>query len=137
MKNLAGDIWRSLRNVAKLLLLTLGINLVGLLLNFIPGVGNILYTIVAYTSLVFFFGNQLFDCVLDRRRLPFSQKLKFSWHYRWLVFGAGTAFFLISMIPVFGFLSISLGTAGMTKVYVERLEQALLIEGRSAADVVA
>lgn len=121
---LLSDILRALLNSIRLLILMLVINITLLLLNIIPG-GSFIYAFLNFLSALFFYGFQFYDFSLERRRYSFGEKLRITWKFRWSVFGSGLAFFLISFIPVIGFLGLNLCTVGATITFTEDIEPAL------------
>ena len=116
------DIIRIVGNIIRLLVLIVIINIFLLVLNLIPFVGQIFYTILSFMVTAFFFGFQFFDFPLERRRLVFKEKLKVAWKMKFTVIGLGTGFFLMSLIPIVGFLSLNLGAAGATILFVDHVK---------------
>jgi CysZ protein len=124
IKQILSDIFRALMNTIRLLILIVLINLVLLLLNIIPG-GSFLYAFLNFMSALFFYGFQFYDFPLERRRYSFNEKLKITWKFKWSVLGSGLAFFLISFIPVIGFLGLNLCTIGAALTFVEDIKPSL------------
>lgn len=118
------DIIRALLNSIRLLVLIIAINIILLLLNIIPG-GSFIYAFLNFLSALFFYGFQFYDFPLERKRYSFNDKLKISWKFKWSVFGTGLAFFLVSFIPVVGFLGLNLCTIGATLTYAEDIKPSL------------
>lgn len=117
---LIGDIYRALVNTVKLLFLLLAVNLLLLIILLIPG-GSFIYTVTGFLTSIFFYGFQFYDFPLERSKLKFGAKLKTSLKYRRSVAGTGAAFFLLSFIPVIGFLGLNLATVGAALTYVEKI----------------
>ena len=124
LATLLSDIFRALFNALRLLFLIVAINVFLLLLNIIPG-GSFVYAFINFLSALFFYGFQFYDFPLERRRYSFSEKLSITWKFKWSVFGSGLAFFLVSFIPVIGFLGLNLCTMGATKTFVEDIKPVL------------
>jgi CysZ protein len=120
----AADILRALVNTIRLLILILLINFILLLLNFLPG-GNFLYAFLNFLSALFLYGFQFYDFPLERGRYTFNQKLKITWKFRWSVLGSGLAFFLVSFIPVIGFLGLNICTIGAAVTFTEDIKPVL------------
>ncbi|PKL40068.1 MAG: hypothetical protein CVV44_07580 [Spirochaetae bacterium HGW-Spirochaetae-1] len=125
---LLADISRITKNIFRMLGLLLGANILLLVVNFIPLVGSILYTILSFSTTAFFLGFQFFDFPLERRRFAFREKLTLLWRFRALTAGVGTGFFLASLIPLVGFLSLNLGTMAATLLFLEHMKPALTEE---------
>jgi len=126
IKEFLSDIFRALTNSIRLLFLIILINLILLILNLIPG-GSFIYAALNFFSALFFYGFQFYDFPLERRRYSFSEKLRITWKFKWSVFGSGLAFFLLSFIPVIGFLGLNLCTIGAAKTFTEDIESALIL----------
>lgn len=124
LKGVLSDIFRALANSIRLLFLIALINFILLILNLIPG-GSFLYAFLNFLSALFFYGFQFYDFPLERRRYSFREKLRITLRFRWSVFGSGLAFFLVSFIPVAGFLGLNLGTIGAAITFSEDISPAL------------
>ncbi len=101
------DIWRIARQEIRKLFLLLLIMVLSSVLHMLPLIGSALYALINYGSLAFFTGIEYLDFPLERRRLEFSDKLKYSRKYWTATIGVGavTAFFLF--IPmVFSFSAV-------------------------------
>ncbi len=120
---LVADIVRITLNVVRLLVLIAVFHLLILFCNLIPLAGSALYGFLSFSAMCFFLGFQFFDFPLDRRRMAFGAKLKLMWRFKLLTIGLGLGFFLISFVPLVGFLGLNLGAAGATMLFVERIYQ--------------
>ena len=120
ISEMVSDIYRALTNTIKLLLIIIMINILLLILLILPG-GSFLYSITGFLTSIFFYGFQFYDYPLERAKLNFSQKMKVTWKWRRSVSGTGAAFFLVSFIPVIGFLGLNLATVGAALVYARRM----------------
>lgn len=118
------DITRSLVNAVRLVVLIVIINLALLLLNLVPG-GSLIYAFLNFMAALFFYGFQFYDFPLERRRYRFNEKLKITWKYRWAVVGTGFSFFMVSFIPVVGFLAFNLCTVGAAVSFIEDIKKSL------------
>jgi CysZ protein len=124
MLNLLKDIYRALMNTIKLLVIIIIINLLLLILFIIPG-GSFIYAFTSFFTSIFFYGFQFYDYPLERLKLSFSGKIKTCWRWRRSVAGTGAAFFLLSFIPIIGFLGLNLATVGATLTYAERMRKSI------------
>ncbi len=124
LANMLGDIVRTLKNMIKLLLVLLLINLLLFIFNLIPGVA-IIITFLNFLFASFFYGFQFFDYPLERRRYTFGDKFYICRKYFFSVAGNGMAFFLLSLIPVIGFLGFNSGTVGAALTFTRDIKPAL------------
>lgn len=125
VKLFLADIVRMALNVVKLLLLLLVFYVIILFINMIPVAGSIVYAILSFLGITFFLGFQFFDFPLERRRMVFRDKLRILWKLKFLTMGLGLGFFIISLIPVLGFLGLNLGAIAGTVLYVSYIKPAL------------
>ncbi|HOO73611.1 MAG TPA: EI24 domain-containing protein [Spirochaetota bacterium] len=105
-------------NTIKLFLLMIAINAALLIVNIIPVAGGIVYAPLSFMNTVFFLGMQFFEYPLSRRRMAFKEKMKLAWSHRYGFMGVGTGFFLMSFVPLVGFLGLNLATMAATLLYV-------------------
>ncbi len=124
LREVISDILRALSNSIRLIVLIILINIILLLLNLIPG-GSFVYAFLNFLSALFFYGFQFYDFPLERDRYSFKDKLRITWKFKRSVFGTGLAFFIVSFIPVIGFLGLNLCTVGATVTYIEDIEPVL------------
>lgn len=122
------DIIRILKNTVKLLLFLILFNIVIILLNIIPVFGNTIYSILSLLSALFFFGFSFFDFPLERRKLLFRQKFRIIWQFKYYTMGLGFSFFILSFIPILGFLALNLAAAGAAELFVKYIEPNLTTE---------
>ncbi len=120
-RQIISDTLTALTNALKMLMLFLVFNLVIFALNIIPIAGNILFTVLSFLSLLFFFGAPFLELSLDRRAVTFRSKISLLLHYRYCVMGLGLSFMVLSMIPLVGFLSHSLGAVGGSIIFCEKI----------------
>jgi len=116
------DIIRIIKNIIKLLGIFIAANLVLLLINFLPLIGSVIFSVLSFLLTAFFFGFQFFDFPLERRRMVFTEKLKITWKFKSIVIGLGTSFFIISFIPLVGFLGLNLATIGATTLFIDHIK---------------
>jgi CysZ protein len=122
------DIIRILKNTIKLLFLLLIFNILIMLLNIIPLFGNALYSILSFLSALFFFGFSFFDFPLERRKLIFKHKFQIIWKFKYYCIGLGLSFFILSFIPVLGFLGLNLAAVGATDIFIKYIKPKLNTE---------
>jgi len=131
IKVFLNDITRTLANIVKMLILLIGLNIIILFFNFIPIAGNFVYSFLSFFIGMFFLGFQFYDFSFERARLSFSEKLKISLKQPLTVVGLGTSFYLISLVPVLGFLALTIGAVAGTTIFVEDIKPKLMIEENS------
>jgi len=120
------DVRRITANTVKLLFLLLGVNILLIVINVIPFLGNFIYSVLSFLSTAFFLGFQFFDFPLERRRLGFGDKMRIAWRYRMMVCGLGAGFFIISWIPLAGFLGLNAGTIGATVLFIDHIRPCMV-----------
>ncbi len=129
-----GDVLRIFFSISLLVLIILLLNIVLFLLNLIPAFGQAAYAVLSFLTASFFIGYQFFDFPLERRRIGFSRKLWITWRHKWMVMGLGAAFFLVSYIPIIGFLGLNCATIGGTMLFIEHMKDESLDPGSPGRD---
>lgn len=114
-----GDAWMSVRHSILGLLLYVGIMGPLLLLNLVPGVGSVLYTVLSYPTTVFFVARELMDIPLSRRRTPFRDKLRWIGQHKPVLAGLGTAGMLMLAVPFVNLLVMPFAVMGGTLLYCQ------------------
>ncbi|BEQ15694.1 EI24 domain-containing protein [Desulfoferula mesophila] len=114
------DMLRVLRQSLKRLVIYLGVMLPLLLVNLVPGVGAILYAVLAWLFTAYFLALEFMDYPLDRRGLSLQQKSRYvrGMGLGWL--GFGSAVLVIGLVPVVNFALLPLAAMGGTLLYLER-----------------
>ena len=124
IREFISDILRALSNSIRLIFLIVLINIILLVLNLIPG-GSFIYAFLNFISVLFFYGFQFYDFPLERERYTFNEKMRITWKFKKSVLGTGLAFFIVSFIPVIGFLGLNLCTIGAAVTYTEDIKPVL------------
>ncbi len=119
------DIVRVLGNLLKFFILSLVLLIPVSLSQFIPAAGYVISTVLEFTVSCFFLGFQFLDYPLDRRKLSFMKKISICLKNFRITLGTGVASFLLSYIPVFGFLGINMCTISATKLFTLYIEPEL------------
>ncbi|MGV7929921.1 MAG: EI24 domain-containing protein [Spirochaetota bacterium] len=120
-----GDVSRMASNTVKLLVMLVVFNILILFLNLVPVAGGLIYSILSFASALFFFGFGFFDFPLERRRFVFRNKLGTLWRFRYMTMGVGLAFWVLSLVPLLGFMALNLGTIGATVLFLDHIEPGL------------
>ncbi len=116
------DVYRIAANTVRLLAILIVFNALILLFNLLPAVGALVYSVLSFSSALFFFGFSFFDFPLERRRYVFGKKLRVLWRYRYMTMGVGLAFWALSLVPLLGFMALNLGTIGATVLFLDHIE---------------
>ncbi len=116
------DMKRIAMNIVKLFCLLAIVNILLFAVNLVPAAGSVIYSALNFISTAFFLGFQFFDFPLERRRFNFSEKLKIAFKFKFSVTGVGMAFFLISLVPILGYLGLNLAVIGATTVFIEDIK---------------
>ena len=127
------DMLRVMANVIKLLGLVILVQVLLLFLNLIPAAGSVLYSITGFLTTSFFLGFQFFDFPLERRRYRFKEKMAVAWRFKRTVTGVGASLFVMTFIPLVGFLGLNIATVAATMLFTERVKPALRSDGGGAA----
>lgn len=103
--------------------ITVFVVLMGLLflLNFLPGIGNIIFAVLAFLLTVFFLVLEYLGFVAYRKRLSFKEQRHFIWSRFSLSFGFGTGVLALLTIPVLNFICIPLGVIGATLMWCDTI----------------
>ncbi len=125
LREMFRDILRITLNIIKLLVLITLFNILILVLHFIPLIGGALYYLLSFMATLFFIGFQFFDFPLERRRLVFRQKLRMLLGYKLMTIGLGLGFFILSFVPLLGFLGLNLGAVGATTLFIDHMRSRL------------
>ncbi len=119
------DIVRIASNMIKMLFLIIILNMVLLVINLVPVAGNIIYSVLGFLVTAFFLGFQFFDFPLERRKYRFKEKLRVGIRFKFQVIGLGAAFFIVSFVPLVGFMGLNCGTIGATLLFIENIKPVL------------
>ncbi|MEW6263133.1 MAG: sulfate transporter CysZ [Thermodesulfobacteriota bacterium] len=90
-----------------------------LVLNFIPVVGQVLYTVLGFLLTVMWLGLNYLDYPLARHGYRFGGKLGFLKKNSRAAFGYGLGVLLGFLVPIFNLAFISLAVVGGTLLYLE------------------
>lgn len=129
-RGVATDIWRGLLFAFGRLFLFLLVYPLIFLLQFIPGVGHVLFGVLAFIYSAFVLSVDYSDPYLDRRLESFRAKLRFVLDHKGLSLGFGSGAVLLLIIPFVNLVMIPVCVVAGTVVWVGE-------EGRDAARGVA
>jgi CysZ protein len=113
------SVWRTLVQEAGRLALYLGIILILLLLNLLPVLGSMAYSVLTVLVSCFFLACEFMDYPMERRGLKLGGKLAMVWRLKigWLGFGG--SLFLVAMIPLVNLLFLPAAAVGGTLLFLE------------------
>lgn len=86
------------------------------MLNLVPVVGSVLYSVLSILWTIFFLVVEYTSYVFSRKRLPFKEQRKVIYNTKLLMFGFGAGVLSILAIPFLQLLCIPLGVVGATKI---------------------
>jgi len=89
------------------------------LLNFLPGIGSVVFSVFAFLLTVFFLVLEYFGFVAYRKRLGFREQRKFIWSRFSMSFGFGVGVMALLTLPLLNFICIPLGVIGATQMWCE------------------
>ena len=90
-----------------------------LLLNLIPGLGTLLYSILSLLFTIFFLAVEYTGYVFGRKQLPFREQRGFISKRKFLTFGFGAGVLCLLAIPFLQFFCIPVAVVGATLLCVE------------------
>ncbi|MDH3998301.1 MAG: EI24 domain-containing protein, partial [Desulfuromonadales bacterium] len=121
------DAWKTVLLEAKKMSLFVGVMLLILPLNLIPGFGNALYTTLAISLTLFFLCVEYLGFTMVRKRLFFREQKSFLFARKFLMFGFGCGVMAMLAIPLIQLFCIPLAVIGATRLWCE--EEGLAVIG--------
>ncbi len=104
----------------KKLVLLLGLMAVLFTLNLIPGLGSLLFSLLAWLLTCLFLAAEFLDWPLERRRLTLGEKLAFVLRLRLTGLAFGAAVLVLGVVPVLNLALLPLAAVGGTLLFLER-----------------
>lgn len=93
-----------------------------LLLNLVPAVGQLLYSVAAVAFTLFFLVVEYLGYVFGRKCLPFVEQRRYIWRRKFLSLGFGTGILCLLAVPFLQFLCLPLAVLGATLLWCENSE---------------
>lgn len=90
-----------------------------LLLNLLPGLGTVLYTLAAGTYTAWWLGMDLMDPPMGRRRVPFGNKVRFGRQCLPVVLAFGLSALLLASIPIVNIFATPVLVIGGTLLWLD------------------
>jgi CysZ protein len=106
-------------------------------LNFLPGLGNGIYTLLAVSLTISFLCVEYFGFTMVRKRLFFREQRRFIFARKFLMIGFGTGVLATLAIPFFQFLCIPLAVIGATRLWCEEEGLVEQLSGRETQTIQA
>jgi CysZ protein len=94
-----------------------------LLLNLIPGIGSIIYSVLAIMLTLFFLVVEYMGYVFSRKRMNFGDQRRYIFSRRTTMLGFGIGVLALLMIPFLQFVCIPLAVVSATRLWCENTEQ--------------
>jgi len=119
-RTFGGDAWRAIAVEGKKMGFFVAGMLALLLLNLIPVVGQLLYSIAAALFTLFFLAVEYLGYVLSRKRIPFARQRRYVFGQIFLHLGFAVGVLCLLAIPLMQLLCIPLAVVGATRLYCEK-----------------
>ncbi len=103
----------------KLLVFVVGMALL-LLLNFIPGFGTLVYSVLSFIFTVYFLAIQYTSYVFGRKGQGFREQRRFISSRNFMAFGFGTGVLCLLAVPFLQFFCIPLAVVGATRLWCDQ-----------------
>lgn len=113
------DIHRTITTEVKKTTMIVGIFLGLLLINFIPGIGTMLWIGGSFLFAVWALAFEYLDYMLSRRNWSFQQRRQFIWEHKMHAFGLGMGIYLMLLIPFLNFILIPVSVIAATRCYYQ------------------
>ena len=95
------------------------VQLILLLFNVIPVIGQIIYAALGGIFTIYFLGFEYVDYSLSRRLMSFKQKWELCLLYKWRVFGYGMAVSIFLLVPLLNVIVMSTAVIGATLIALD------------------
>jgi CysZ protein len=114
------SIWRVVIQESKRVLIYLLVMGALLLFNLIPGLGSLLYAILAWLVTSFFLAGEFLDYPLERRGYSLGAKMRYTRDLGLTGIGFGAAVFVMGLVPVLNLAFLPLAAVGGTLLFLDR-----------------
>lgn len=113
------EAWRVFVDESKKISVFVVVMLLLLLLNLVPAVGQLLYSVLAVLTTLFFLTVEYLGYAMNRHRLGFGEQRRFIFRRKFLSLGFGVGVMCILVIPFLQFLCIPVSVLGGTLLFLE------------------
>jgi CysZ protein len=117
-REMFSDSWRIIKEEAKRMIAFVVLMILLIPINFIPGFGQVVYTVLSSLLLIFFLTVEYFSYPLYRKTFTFKEQRKYIFSHKLLSFGFGCGVFCLLAIPLLQLLTIPLSVVGATMLCV-------------------
>jgi len=90
------------------------------LINFIPGIGSVISTVIGFIFSAYYNALDFLDYPMTRRQMKFKTKLKIVSSGKWLTYGFGSMAFLMMFLPIINVFMKPILVVGGTSLYFEK-----------------
>ncbi len=102
-----------------------------LLFNFIPGIGSIIYSVLAVALTLFFLVVEYMGYVFSRKRMRFGEQRRYIFSRNLKMLGFGTGVLALLAIPFLQFACIPIAVVGGTQLWCEDADGNRAISGKN------
>jgi len=88
-------------------------------INFVPGIGSVIYAVLAPIFTLFFLVVEYMAFILMRKQMTFAQQRRYIFSHPVMMFGYGCGVFMMLAIPLVQFFSIPLAVVGATHLWCD------------------
>ena len=113
-RDIISDSWKIIKEEAKRMAAFAALMILLIPINFVPGFGQIVYTVLSSLLLIFFLTVEYFSYPLYRKSLTFKDQRKYIFSHKLLSFGFGCGVFCLLAIPLLQLMTIPLSVVGST-----------------------
>ncbi len=114
------SVWRVVVQESKRVLIYLCVMTPLLLLNLIPGLGNLLCVALAWLVTSFFLAGEFLDYPLERRGYSLSAKMRYTRSLGLTGLSFGASVFIMGLVPILNLALLPLAAVGGTLLFLER-----------------
>ena len=119
LRKFISESWFAIVVELKKMAIFIGCMLILLMINFIPGIGSMLYAVLAPLLTLFFLVVEYMAFVLMRKQMSFAQQRSYIFQHPVLMFGFACSLFCLLAIPFVQFFCIPLAVVGATLVWCD------------------
>lgn len=119
LKKFMTDAWFAIAVELKKLAIFISCMLVLLLINLLPGVGSMIYAVLAPLLTLFFLVVEYMAFVLMRKQMSFSEQRRYIFQHPIMMLGFACSLFCLLAIPFVQFFCIPLAVVGATLIWCD------------------
>ena len=119
LRKFVSESWFAIAIELKKMAIFISCMLVLLLINFLPGIGSMLYAVLAPLLTLFFLVVEYMAFVLMRKQMSFGQQRRYIFQHPVLMLGFACSLFCLLAIPFVQFFCIPLAVVGATLIWCD------------------